>query len=311
MGSQRTAGRKRARVLWIGLLGVAILLGAVAGVHLGSIDPQGASWQAPEPASVLPHTDGGPLPERPRAIGAAEAAGMFAEGLLACQNSCRTPYGSILGVADGAIAYSNCTSRCIRPGSSFLNMETGEISAHIKAPADPDLHYVGINFQCVRYARLWWMLNLGLAFGDVDDAHHILYLSEATDVRTGAAVPLARSINGSARRPPQRGDLLVYLADRDDPEWRFGHVAVVVDVDLERGLLSLAEENYDNDHWQDPQAFARQIPLFTVNGRYTLIDVPDDSRGNPRGGRIAGWVHPLATVPTAKEHSNPIHPGQH
>ena len=45
----------------------------------------------------------------------------------------------------------------------------------------------------------------------------------------------------------------MYLADRDDPEWRAGHVAVIVDVDLENGLVALAEENYDNRAWQAPK----------------------------------------------------------
>ena len=34
--------------------------------------------------------------------------------------------------------------------------------------------------------------------------------------------------------------------NRTDPEWRHGHVAVVVAVDLDQGHVALAEENYDN-----------------------------------------------------------------
>lgn len=70
-------------------------------------------------------------------------------------------------------------------------------------------------------------------------------------------------------------------------------MAVVVGVDLEQGTVALAEENYDNRPWQDPKAFARQIRLFEVGGRYTLLDVPVTGNRNPDGGRISGWIYPL------------------
>lgn len=55
--------------------------------------------------------------------------------------------------------------------------------------------------------------------------------------------------------------------------------------------VALAEKNYDNQSWQEPQAFARQIRLFEVGGRYTLLDVSPTARRNPEGGRIAGWLY--------------------
>jgi hypothetical protein len=90
--------------------------------------------------------------------------------------------------------------------------------------------------------------------------------------------------------------VVVHYPDRTDPEWRHGHVAVVVAVavDLEQGKVSLAEENYDNQPWQNPQAFARQIRLFEIGGRYTLLDVAPTANRNAEGGRIAGWLYLLA-----------------
>jgi hypothetical protein len=49
----------------------------------------------------------------------------------------------------------------------------------------------------------------------------------------------------------------------------------------------------DNQAWQNPQAFARQIRLFEVGGRYTLLDVAPTASRNAEGGRIAGWLYPL------------------
>jgi hypothetical protein len=66
-------------------------------------------------------------------------------------------------------------------------------------------------------------------------------------------------------------------------------------VKAEQGWVGLAEENYDNQPWRNPEAYARRITLFAVDGRYTLVDVTPGATRNPGGGRILGWVYPLAT----------------
>ncbi len=242
----------------------------------------------------LPHTDGFGLLPKPPAFSQEESDRLFAEGKRACDGPCVTPFGAALGIADGAEGRSNCVSTCIRPEYSFLDRASGVVSVHAEDPKQDQLQYIGVTYQCVEYARKWWMKNRGITFGSIDSAYEILYLTEGTNLETQQPFPLARSINGTARRPPQRGDLLVYYPDRADPEWRHGHVAVVVAVDLDQGRVALAEENYDNQPWQNPQAFARQIRLFEVNGRYTLLDVSPTAHRNMEGGRIAGWLYSLA-----------------
>ncbi|EGV18188.1 CHAP domain-containing protein [Thiocapsa marina] len=273
--------------------GALACVGAIAALLLLALTIGPLSADAPPTLRELPRTDGEGLPPPRAAIGPLEWPRLIAESRRACEGPCATPFGQVLGVADGAAARSNCVSTCLHPERSFLDLETGEVAVSRDAPAGGAKHYVGITYQCVGYARLWWMKSRSLTFGDVEIAHDILYLTEATDPRTGAIVPLGRSLNGTARRPPERGDLLVYLADREDPEWRAGHVAVVVDVDREQGLVALAEENYDNRPWEDPQAFARRIEMFEINGRFTLLDVAPNSRTSADGGRIGGWVYPV------------------
>ena len=257
--------------------------------------PAIAETAAAIPAALveLPNTDGYGLLAKPPAFSATESVALFAKGKAACNSDCVTPFGELLGVADGAEGVSNCRSICIRPQYSFLNLSSGEVTVHDDDPKDDNLHYIGVTYQCVEYARKWWMKNAGITFGDIDSAHEILYLTEGSDIRSKASFPLARSVNGTAKRAPRRGDLVVYYPDRDIPEWRHGHVAVVVHVDLEQGAVALAEENYDNEPWQDPEAYARQISLFEINGRYTLLDVPPDGADNEGGGRISGWIYPL------------------
>lgn len=279
------------------LLGVALPSGsASARTDAGAVAPDAAT--PPEFSTAvevdLPHTDGFGLQPKPPAFTKEESARLFAEGKQACDGPCVTPFSTVLGTADGAEGRSNCVSTCIQPKYSFLDRSSGAVSVHAEDPKQDSLQYIGITYQCVEYARKWWMKNLGITFGSIDSAHEILYLTEGKNLETQQPFPLARSINGAARRPPRRGDLVVYYPDRADPEWRHGHAAVVVAVDLEQGRVALAEENYDNQPWQDPQAFARQIRLFEVGGRYTLLDVPPTANRNAEGGRIAGWLYPLA-----------------
>lgn len=255
------------------------------------------SVQSPWPDKTLvelPYTDGyGLLPKLP-AFSKIERTKIFLEGKSAYAGPCITPFSQVLGSADGVKAHSNCCSTCIRLESLFLDLRTGEVSVHQQDPKQDPLLYIGVLYQCVKYVRKWWIKNKGITFGSADSAYEIIYLTEGTDIRTQEAFLLARSINGAAKRPPKRGDLVVYYADRDDPKWRHGHVAVVVAVDLNNRTVALAEENYGNEPWQAPNAFARQVQLFEVGGRYTLLDVPVSVSQDPKGGRILGWVYPLS-----------------
>lgn len=241
----------------------------------------------------LPHTDGYGLLPKPPAFTKEERDRFFADGKRACNGPCVTPFGTVLGTADEAEGHSNCVSTCIRPEYAFLDRSSGIISVHPDDPKQDNLQYIGVTYQCVEYARKWWMKNRGITFGSIDSAHEILYLTDGKNIQTQETFPLARSINGTAQRTPRRGDLIVYYPDRTDPDWRHGHVAVVVAVDLEKGSVALAEENYDNQPWQNPKTFARQIRLFEVGGRYTLLDVSPTANRNAEGGRIAGWLYPL------------------
>ncbi len=242
---------------------------------------------------LLPHTDGGPLVEKLLAVDKAKAEQIFQAGMLSCNSSCVTPFATILGTADDAIGYSNCKSTCVKAEYSFMNLNTKAISIHQSNPNDKQLHYVGVIYQCVEYARRWWMLNQGITFGSIDSAFEILYLTEGKNIYTNKSFPLARSINGSATKPPSRGDLIIYGADRSNPNWRHGHVAVVVDVDLKLGLVSIAEENYNNKPWLNPKAFSRQLRLYKIGPYYRLLDVAPEQIENPTGASISGWIYPL------------------
>ena len=240
----------------------------------------------------LPHTDGDGLLAKPPEFTEQQSKHMFERGKQACSKGCVTPFGQALGAVDGAIGQSNCKDTCINPEYSFLNLNTGEITVHTGDPGKQHLHYIGVVYQCVEYARKWWMINKGITFGSIDSANEILYLTEGKDIRTKQPVPLARSINGTASRPPKRGDLVIYYPDRTVQKWANGHVAVVIKTDLENGTVYIAEQNYHNAAWEEPAAYTRKLRLFNIGERYTLLDVSTDAHTNKTGGLISGWLYP-------------------
>ena len=242
----------------------------------------------------LPNTDGYGLQQKSQAIPKKVLDELYRSGLLSCQSDCVTPAGTVLGEADNVKGYSNCQSTCIQSDYSFLNLKDKTVSIYQSDPGNKDLHYIGLTYQCIEYARRWWMKNRGITFGDIDSAYDIIYLTEGKDIYKNSHFPLARSVNGFATRAPQTGDLVIYYPFKDDVKWQFGHVAVVVDVDLDNGIVSLAEQNYNNLPWQAPEKYARQIRLFNIRGHYSLLDIGPNESSNKNGGMIAGWVYPAS-----------------
>lgn len=168
----------------------------------------------------------------------------------ACTRDCATPWGETLGAASGVPAYSNCSAACFVP---LPHRESGT--------------FTGIRWQCVEYARRWWLLNRGVFFGDVDVAADLwLKVDTITRASDGGTQPLETHPNGDGA-PPQVGDLLVYGREY----LRTGHLAVVVAVDAQQGRLDVAEQNFLNRPW--PAAdHARSVELLERSGRWWVLD---------------------------------------
>src|SRR5512144_2734480 len=138
-------------------LGVGLILSA--GLNYVQADSAVQGNPATQSQSValvdLPHTDGyGLLPKLPP-LGREESTRLFLEAKRACEGPCTTPFGTVLGVADGAEGRSNCTSTCVRPEYSFLDLESGAVSVRSEDPKQSNLRYIGVTYQCVEYVRKW------------------------------------------------------------------------------------------------------------------------------------------------------------
>lgn len=176
----------------------------------------------------------------------------------ACVQDCVEPYGEVLGKApSGVEAFSNCNASCV-----------------IFDPARHQGTYTGIKWQCVEYARRWLLVNLGVVYGDVDVAADIWTRITGFKAATGTNgdMTVEKLVNGSSSGP-RRGDLLIYGREYLGT----GHVAVVLEADLDQGWVRVGEQNFDNRRWKGK--WARQLRVLRDNGKYWILD-----------GYLIGWV---------------------
>lgn len=190
-----------------------------------------------------------------------------------CVNSCTTPYGTILGSNNGVIGYSNCNTSCI----SNQENQTGDL-------------YSGMPWQCVEYSRRWLQHAKGVTFGDVDSAYNIWDLQMVSSVTNKSVNYQFKSIPNGGIIAPKSGDLIIYAYEKKD--FPYGHVGVIVNVNPTEGYADIAEQNYTNDYWENPNSYTRRIILKVHKKHYTLID--RDYNKNLHisiNGKILGWKH--------------------
>lgn len=200
---------------------------------------------------------------------------------VVCGKSGGESFGTVLGVHEGVVAYSNCCSEhCIsevvhentvkRERSATLSSSTKKKNSS----ALPFPHSFGMKWQCVEYARRYSILRGGVvkgkygaasssssslsersttpasfvwSFGEVDGAVDIWSLETALCYLTNRVVPLQKISNGNGSEPPQVGDLIIYSTADDFP---FGHVAVVVGVHYDDDLSLSSSYTVANEQKQ-------------------------------------------------------------
>lgn len=205
------------------------------------------------------------------------------------QSKCATPYGEKLGKSYGVVAYSNCRPECV-------NRESNEIP-NKEAQATNKKIFTGLKWQCVEFARRWWITKFGITFGSVETANEIFDLNSAEKLKDKRKIKL-RKENNNSKVAPKVGDLIIYKKITFDNSFPYGHVAVAVNINLKDGYLDLAESNYNNTHWEVSDKYARRIKLEVVDNKYVLYDI-DYSKYNPKNkdnkakaNLFLGWVSP-------------------
>jgi len=168
----------------------------------------------------------------------------------ACRRECESPFGTVLGTTKDHIeSYSNCNAKCVFANPTFV-----------------DKVFVGIEWQCVEFARRWLIKEKGLTFESIDVAADLWNkITHLVGVKTKEPKPLTKHVNGAATLPAE-GDLLVYAREYQGT----GHVAIVLSVNRAQKLIFLGEQNFENLPWKHD--FARAISYVSRGGRYWLLD---------------------------------------
>lgn len=136
-----------------------------------------------------------------------------------------------------------------------------------------------LDYQCVAYPIRYDKQKNGVSYspfyGKMHFAKQIFPL-----VRDDKITGYASFENGGAELP-QAGDWLCFSNEADpskdpDSDSLFGHVAMVMSLDSEKGLLKIIEQN-----WPPQDVAIRDIPISVVDGSYTVK--------NRYNERCQGW----------------------
>lgn len=186
-----------------------------------------------------------------------------------CLKHCKTKYGTVIGEHNSIKAYSNCNDHCSNdndPGSFLYKSKTGLIE---------DV-YTGMRWQCVEYARRYLIASQKVNFGSVADATDIYKVMKVKDLtKENKTFPFDSYDNGNENEPKE-GDLIIFKKGFDS---KYGHVAVVTYVDLERYFIGIGEQNLNNE-WIKKDLYSRRLYVIVKNGKYFLYENPfslDDS----------------------------------
>jgi len=190
------------------------------------------------------------------------------------------PFGDRLGTSHGVDGFSNFNNTLISEEDNYVNGV-----------------FMGMKWQCVEYARRFLYETKGIVFDSVEGATDIWGLSSVRHVSRNQLYELIPHTNGQADRLPQEGDLLIW--PRQGTDTPFGHVAVVVGsvfvgTDM---FISLAEQNFLNEPWEDPEQYARRVRVLVTGLKYSVMDPGYQVKG---WMSIGGPIHgPEATKPNA------------
>lgn len=182
------------------------------------------------------------------------------------------PHGTLVGTTlDGVRGY-NCNYDN-NPEETSDDYERSNFSNGI---------YTGMKWQCVEFARRYWISVFGIVLPPVSWAAHIFGMPAASRLGDYWIVPL-KSFPNKGTEAPRKGDLLIYGST---PNQRVGHVAVIVEV--LPNSVRVGEQNNDNDQLWKGGSWADEIPMAVVpneqgEATYTITHEDPDLE-------TSGWV---------------------
>lgn len=193
------------------------------------------------------------------------------------------PYDGVLGTtADGVVAYSNGND------------------GHWSATKHHDANnlFMGYRWQCVEFARRWLWQTKGLYLPSKNCAYSYAGM---TSVRRPTPAPVSGEGGADqglsavdyanvtwkkasctyhaqgSRTPPAPASLIIYPMSFGSP---WGHIGVIVNVDLSNGIVYVADQNRYFRRWVDGKGdFSATFWLDCVDGRYYIRDPESECKG--------------------------------
>ena len=164
---------------------------------------------------------------------------------------------------------------------------------HADDPKQDQLQYIGVTYQCVEYARKWWMKTSG-----------------SPSAVSTAPTRFCTSPKGKTCKPSNRSPWLARSTVPPGARLGEGFGGVLPRPGRSRmaswprrrgggGGSGTGDRGPGGRELRQP-ALARSTclrppdPAVRGGGRYTLLDVSPTVHRNAEGGRIAGWLYPLA-----------------
>jgi hypothetical protein len=189
-------------------------------------------------------------------------------------NKTHYPIGKIIGVNNGVIAYAKCRN-CFQEGQLMDVVISKDDHKELNLYQD---EYIGYRWQCVEYARKWLIYNKGVSFKSIWHAYMIFDIDEVRDVTKEDCNYKFQSYKNENVFPPESGDLAIYPVDKGTP---WGHVAVMTNVNLDKGYIELSEQNFDRHPWKDVNSYSRRVLLLkNKDGLYTLTEIEVYDKNN-------------------------------
>jgi hypothetical protein len=160
-----------------------------------------------------------------------------------------TCFGDIIGASpNGVFVYSNRYA----PRKDKYHIDNGI--------------YYGVAWQCVEFARRYWIQIFKCTFPSVSNAYDLMKLTHATSIKTNKKHNIIVCMNGG-NHSPHIGSLLIWSQSKHN---KTGHVAVITQKTKKH--IYITQQNETEVH--------RMIPYSSSDG-YSIHDP-----------YILGWIYP-------------------
>ncbi|CAD8066837.1 unnamed protein product [Paramecium sonneborni] len=209
-------------------------------------------------------------------------------------NQKKTQWGNKIGEIDNIVAYSNLGDANILNKSKDEYLYQNQTNKNLFV----EKIYIGQKYQCVHYARNFWIQYFDSYFGSVNTADQIFYLEYGYDIMKNKSYPLQKFSNGKTDIP-KFGDLLIW--EKNKETYPNGHVAVVLNIEINSLYphILIAEQNYDQI-W-DAKHFSRALKVKLSKNEEVRVesirqifpgmeDYKCKEKLNVAEGEILGWV---------------------